>query len=104
MRSRKEQLEQMLAADPKDAFLRYALAMEYVAGGDLSDAVQQLERLLADSPDYVAAYQQCGQLLIKLNRLDEAKTVLQRGMSAARQAGDAHAMEEMQGLVVGMGG
>ncbi len=104
MSTRREQLEQMLAADPKDAFLRYALAMEYVAANDPSQAVQQLERLLADSPDYVAGYQQCGQLLIKLNRNDEAKTVLQRGMQAARQAGDVHAVEEMQGLVAAISG
>src|SRR6516164_2968748 len=101
--TRIEQLQQMLAEDPKDAFLRYALAMEHVAAGDLPSAVGQLETLVADTPDYVPAYQQRGQLLIQLGRNAEARPVLEQGLAAARKAGDQHAAEEIQGLLLNLG-
>jgi tetratricopeptide (TPR) repeat protein len=101
--TRREQLQKMLADDPKDPFLRYALAMEYVTAGDLPGAVGQLATLLADSPDYVPAYQQRGQLLIQLGRPAEARPVLEQGFAAARKAGDQHAAEEIQGILVNLG-
>lgn len=102
--ARMQQLQQMLADDPKDAFLRYGLAMEYAAAGDLPAAVGELEILLADTPDYVPALQQRGQLLIQLGRTAEARQALQQGAAAARQAGDLHAAEEIQGLLVNLEG
>ncbi len=101
--SRKQQLEQLLADDPKDSFLRYALAMEHVAGGELPLAVENLQALLGDDPDYVAAHQQCGQLLIQLGKPGEARAVLETGLAAARKANDTHAAEEIQGLLLNLG-
>ena len=46
-RSRKEQIEEMLALDPNDSFLRYGLAMEYVSAEQEVEAVACLRELLA---------------------------------------------------------
>jgi cytochrome c-type biogenesis protein CcmH/NrfG len=98
-KSRKQQIEEMLADDPNDPFLRYALAMEHVSGGDDEQAVRCLRELLAVAADYVPAYQQAGQALLRLNRPDEARTLLEQGIAAAQRQGNAHAAQEMQGLL-----
>ncbi len=41
-----EQLGKLLAAEPDDVFLNFALAMEYVGAGRLDDAVRQFARVL----------------------------------------------------------
>lgn len=101
-KSRKQQIEEMLATDPKDPFLRYALAMEHVSAKDDEAAAGCFRELLAAAPDYVPAYLMAGQVLIRLGRANEARDVLVRGMAAALQKGDRHAHDEMQGFLAGM--
>jgi predicted Zn-dependent protease len=98
-KSRRERLEEMLAEDPHDPFLRYGLAMEHVSAGDDAAAAQCFTELLAASPDYVPAYLQAGQALVRLGRDDEAQAVLQKGVAVAQMKGDAHAAGEMQGFL-----
>ncbi len=102
-KSRKEQLAEMLEAEPRDVFIRYALAMEYVSEGNDAEAARRLAELTTDTPDYPPAYLQQGQALIRLGRDREAREVLQRGVAAAQRAGDHHAAGEMQGLLDGLG-
>jgi predicted Zn-dependent protease len=97
-KTRKQQLEEMLAEDPNDPFLRYGVAMEYVGAGDLETAVRCLRELVAVAPDYVPAYQQAGQVLARLGRAAEARAVLRQGMDAAARQGNEHARGEMEAL------
>lgn len=101
-KSRKKQLEQMLADDPDDPFLRYGLAMEHVSQGDHEAAAKCFQDLLARSPDYLPAYFQAGQAFVRAGRSIEAREVLARGTQVARQQGDEHAAEEMQGLLASL--
>ncbi len=101
-KTRKQQLEEMLAEDPNDAFLRYALAMEHAGAGDDATAVRCLRELLAVDPTYVPAYLQAGQMLIRLGRTDEARATFRDGMAAAQKQGDAHAFGEMEGMLDGL--
>jgi Tfp pilus assembly protein PilF len=101
--TRKQQIEEMLAEDPNDPFLRYGLAMEYVSAGDDEAAVRCLRELSAVDPNYVPAYQQAGQALVRLGRPDEAGDALRQGIAVARRKGDAHAADEMQGMLEGLG-
>ena len=94
-KSRKQQIEEMLADDPKDAFLRYGLAMEYVSAGQDEDAMRCFTELLRDTPDYIPGYMQQGLALTRCNRIEEARTVYRTGIAMARQKGDQHAAEEM---------
>ena len=96
---RKIQLQALLAEDPHDPFLRYAYAMEHESEGDTSGAIVQLQTLLRDSPEYVPGFLQVGQLLIKMDRLDEAKEMLRMGMQTAFKQADHHAYEEMEGIL-----
>ncbi len=98
-KSRKQQIEEMLAEDPNDPFLRYGLAMEHVSAGDDAAAASCLQDLIAVAPDYVPAYQQLGQTLLRQGRSAEARQAWSQGVQAAQKAGNQHARDEMQGFL-----
>lgn len=97
--SRIDQLKAMAADSPDDAELHYFLAMAYVSAGDDGAALNTFRQLAVDSPGYVPAYVQCGQLLARLGREDEAREVFRAGIGAAQKAGDAHAAGEMEAFL-----
>jgi Flp pilus assembly protein TadD len=101
-KTRKQQLEEMLAEDPNDPFLRYGLALEHAGAGDLEAAVRGLRELIAGTPAYVPAYLQAGQMLTRLGRVDEAREVFRQGIAVAAKEGDQHAEGEMQGMLDGL--
>ena len=102
-KSRRQRLEEMLAEDPKDPFLRYGLAMDYASAGDDETAAKCFAELIQASPEYVPAYLQAGQVLSRLGRDDEARAVCRAGVAAAQKQGDGHAAGELQGLLDMMG-
>jgi thioredoxin-like negative regulator of GroEL len=97
-KSRREQLEEFVAKKPDDAFLRYALALEYRSAGQNDQALVQFKTLIEKNESYVPAYLMWGQLLNQLTRIDEARAVLEKGMAVAQRVGNAHALSEMQEL------
>jgi cytochrome c-type biogenesis protein CcmH/NrfG len=99
MTSRLEQIQAMLADDPNDPFLRYGLAMEYVSQGNDEEAVRCFRGMIQDLPDYVPAYQQAAQTLVRLNRVEEARDTFRLGIAAAARTGNRHAHDEMQGML-----
>lgn len=101
-KTRMQQIEEMLRDEPNDPFLRYGLAMEHASQGNDAQAAEALIDLAQIAPDYVPAYVQAGQALLRLQRLPEARAIWTRGIAAARKCGDAHAAEEMQGFVANL--
>ena len=74
-KTRRQMLEEFVAAKPNDAFARYGLAMECANSGDASAADQQFQALLTAHPDYVAAYFQYGQYLARIGRVVDVLSV-----------------------------
>ena len=95
-KSRREVLEQFVAAKPTDAFARYGLALECAKLGDDDAALTHFQKLLESNPEYVAGYFQCGQLLGRIGRVEEARKLLSNGIVVAQKTGDMHARDEMQ--------
>jgi Tfp pilus assembly protein PilF len=95
-KSRKQQIEEMLAEAPDDPFLRYGLAMEYAGAGQDEEALRRFQDLLRVAPDYVPAYMQAARALVRLGREEEARTLYRTGITTAQQKGDQHAADEMQ--------
>jgi tetratricopeptide (TPR) repeat protein len=91
-----EILMNMLAANPRDSFARYGLAMEYANAGDLERAVEEYRTLLDHNPGYAAAYFHGGQALEKLGRLEEARDCYQKGIEVTSRSGDQHTRSELQ--------
>lgn len=97
--TKREQLEQMLAASPNDAFLKYALAMTYASEGQTAEAARRLAVYNVEHPNEVPGYFQRGKLLAKLGEEDEAREVLTAGIAVARRVGDSHAEAEMTAFI-----
>ncbi len=95
-KTRRQVLEEFAAAHSHDAFARYGLALECSNSGDHGAAIEHFRQLLTDHPDYVAGYQQLGQLLARLARTEEAKQVFTAGIGVAQRVGNQHARTEME--------
>ena len=54
-KTRRQQLEEMIADDPHDALSRYFLAMDYVTAGENEEARRRFDEMLALTPEYVPA-------------------------------------------------
>lgn len=93
---------EILSQDPNNAFARYGLAMEYANSGQADQALEEFGKLLSANPDYAAGYFMAAQTLVKSNRFDEARTMLENGIAAANRKGDSHAASEMQGMLDGL--
>jgi Tfp pilus assembly protein PilF len=102
-KTRRQILEDFVAAKPTDAFARYGLAMECANSGDTAAADEHFKSLLASHPEYVAGYFQYGQFLAKSGRIQEARSALEAGIATARRAGDEHARSEMEAALSDLG-
>jgi Tfp pilus assembly protein PilF len=92
-------LTEILAANPRDSFARYGLAMEYSNTGQTEQALEAFKTLLENNPDYTPAYFMTAQTLEKAGRIDDAKKMLVDGISSARRTGNAHAQSEMTAML-----
>jgi hypothetical protein len=101
--SRREKIEQMLVDDPRDTFLRYSLAMELDKEGDHDSSLTRFNELTLDTPPYVPAFFMAAQQLVRLARLEEARTYLRSGIETARAQGNAHAAGEMSEFLASLG-
>jgi tetratricopeptide (TPR) repeat protein len=97
--SRVAALKDILAADPNDAFARYALGLEYSGSGDTDAALAEFQLLLAAHPDYTNGYFMAAQALARAERNDEAKAMLQQGIECARRTRNQHALSEMEAML-----
>lgn len=92
-------LNEVLTQNPKDAFARYGLAMEYSRQGDFDRALAEFALLLEDHPDYTAGYFMAAQTLVRAERSDDAKQMLRDGITSARRTGNLHAQSEMEAML-----
>jgi predicted Zn-dependent protease len=96
-------LNEILTENPKDAFARYGLAMEYSKQGDFDRALAEFSILLEHHPDYTAGYFMAAQTLAKAERSDDAKKMLNDGIGSARRTGNLHAQSEMEAMLAELG-
>ena len=89
-------IKEFLVANPADNFLRHALALEYMKLGEDAAARELFEAILTESPDYVGSYYHLAKLLEKMEERELAIEWYEKGMAAAKQAGDNHAYSELQ--------
>ena len=96
MSNRLDTLKTMAEQDPRNTFVLYGLAMEYINAGELPQAVEEFNRVLKVNPDYGAAYFHAGQTLEKLERTEDAAAMYRRGIEATIRSGDSHTRSELQ--------
>ena len=97
-------LNEILTEHPRDEFARYGLAMEYSKQGDLDRALAEFAILLGNNPNYTPGYFMAAQTLVRAERADEARKMLQDGIESARRTGNLHAQSEMEAMLGELGG
>ena len=102
--NRREKLETMLLASPNDQMLRYMLAMELDKEAEYDRSLELFGSLMNDAPPYVPAFLMAGQLLARLERVDEARSTYRTGVLEAQQQGNDHAAGEMTGFLQSLDG
>jgi len=93
------QLQGMLAEEPGDLFLRYAIALEWKRSGNMEQAITDLESILTDDPKYIPGYYQLALLQADLGRIEDAKRACEAGMMQGLVTGDRKARAELQELL-----
>lgn len=101
--NRRQKIEAMLAQDPADQFLRYALAMELDKEGSSDRSIELFRGLMQDPSPHVPSFLMAAQQLTRLDRIDEARAVLRTGVEEARRQGNSHAASEMSELLMSLG-
>ena len=96
-------LTEILSHNPNEAFARYGLALAYSAEGRHAEALAEFDRIIANTPDYVPAYQMSAQELIKFGLLNQARARLAAGLRAAERTHNTHAASEMQATLDDLG-
>lgn len=91
-----EKIREFLLANPSDNFLRHALALEYIKAGEDAKARELFEAILIQSPDYIGSYYHLAKLLEKMEENSLAIEWYEKGMVAAKKAGDNHSYNELQ--------
>lgn len=93
---RLEKLKEFLVASPDDPFVKHAMALEYVKIGQDAIARSLWEGILERDPAYVGSYYQLAKLLERTGETDLAIQWYEKGMAAAKKAGEKHAYSELQ--------
>lgn len=99
---RLQQLRNMLAEEPRDHFLRYAIALELKRAGNMEEAIKDLEALLHDEPKHIPSYYQLALMLADLGRTNDAVHTCEVGMLQCMVTGDRKARAELQELLLSL--
>ena len=91
-----EKLKSFLMSSPEDPFLKHALALEYIKLGNDREARLLFLEILNTDPSYIGSYYHLARLLERTGETENAKNWYEKGMIAAKQAGDNHAYNELQ--------
>ncbi len=97
--NRIQQLLELINEDPNDAFLHYALGLEYLAENNLHQAQQSFEKSLSLNPHYIPAYYQLGMLFYNLNHSEESLHFLKKGLEIAQQKKQLKDIAEFQSAI-----
>lgn len=93
---RVQKLKEFLEKTPGDNFLKHALALEYIKMNDDATARILFEEILTTTPEYVGSYYHLAKLLERSGDTSAAISWYEKGMAAAKTAGDQHAYNELQ--------
>ena len=90
------QLKQLLSAEPDDAFLNHALAMEFIGQGNDEEAIQTMEKLLTHHPDHTGTYYHLGFAYLRRGDKSAALGIWENGIKVCRELKKQHHLAELQ--------
>lgn len=92
-------LRTLLAAEPNDGFLLYALAQELAKAGRFDEAAVQYDRAIEVDPKECYAFFHKAKALEQAGKLAAAVEALRAGLARARAVGDRKAASEIEGYL-----
>lgn len=95
-KTRLEEFKELVEMEPNDTFCRYALGMEYMGVSEFEEAIINFTKAVELDPAYSAAYFQAAIASKNLQKIDQAREFLQKGIEVAEKKGDWHARDEMK--------
>ncbi len=90
-----QQLLRFLEEEPDDAFIQYALALEY-RKNEPERAAKMFRNLISRHPDYLPTYYMAAMLLAELGKRDEALALLNDGILLAANINDHATLRELK--------
>lgn len=91
---RLQTLLEWLEKSPDDPFLHFGIAMEYLSVNDSGKALEKMEYIYSQFPDYLPNYYQLGKHYESLNEHEKAIELYEKGISVAlKQKENKTAME-----------
>jgi tetratricopeptide (TPR) repeat protein len=91
-----EKLKTFLLESPDDPFLKHALALEFVKKGHNMAARELFIEVLTRDPAYIGSYYHLAHLFVQSGDEEKARSWYEKGLVAAKKAGDDHAYRELQ--------
>jgi predicted Zn-dependent protease len=89
------QLQALLAEQPNDPFLLYAVAIEIVSKQPY-EAGALFENLLKNHPNYLATYYMAAQYYAETNQNEKAEQTYKQGIELAQQQGELKTLAELK--------
>lgn len=93
-----DQLLKFLSANPKDSFVRFALALEYDKLGNEEKTLAYFEEIRNDDPDYTGTYYHLGKLYERLNNKESALSTYKEGLKRTAGKDDKNYRELQEAL------
>jgi tetratricopeptide (TPR) repeat protein len=103
LQERIAQFRKMSSDDPDNELGHYRLGQLLMEDGQFEEAVKSFRRTLELSPHFSKVFQLLGTCLVKLNRRDEAITLLKQGFDVADERGDNIPRDEIAKLLTQLG-
>ena len=100
MQTRLEKLKEMEIQKPEDAFVKFAIAQEYVALNNDEKALVYYELLLETAPTYVPLYYQFGKLYERADDIKAASEIYTKGIALAKAANDTKTAGELNEALI----
>jgi Tfp pilus assembly protein PilF len=97
--SRLEQIRALIAEDPHDAMLRFALGNEYFQQGRYAEAIESLNAAIAIDAEYAFVYIQLAEAYEKNGQIELARQTVEAGRGPAMRNGDPNLMRQLDDVM-----
>jgi predicted Zn-dependent protease len=98
--SRKQDILQLVAQEPNDDFLNYALAIEEESEGNYSEAIHILLNIKQRNASYLPLYLKLAQLYANTNDTEKAIEAINEGIPIAQQLKNKRTEGELKELLL----
>lgn len=90
-----EQIRALIADDPHDAMLRFALGNEHFRLAQYAEAIEALTAAIDIDPEYAFVYVQLAESYERSGRIELARQTIEAGRGPAARNGDPNLMRQL---------